>query len=107
MSTTDCPRTVTDEALETAARRLVSDEFVLCHRHSTTSDDDTRHLSCQICLNCAKVVARAALEAVAPLIAERAWDEALDASAKWYQDQRYYSEEEINNPYRNWKDNTE
>lgn len=47
----------------------------------------------------------AALAAVAPLIAERAWDEALDASAKWYQDQRYYSEEEINNPYR--KDDTE
>ena len=43
---------------------------------------------------------RAALEAVAPLIAERAWDEALAASAKWSQDQRYYSEEEVNNPYR-------
>ena len=43
---------------------------------------------------------RAALEAAAPLIAERAWDEALAASAKWSQDQRYYSEEEVNNPYR-------
>lgn len=76
MSTTDCPRTViTDETLEAAARRLVSDEFVLCHRHSAASDDDTGHLLCPICLNCAKVVARAALEAAAPLIAAQAWEE--------------------------------
>ena len=41
-----------------------------------------------------------ALDAVAPLIAERVWDEALAASAKWSQDQRYYVEDEVHNPYR-------
>lgn len=29
-----------------------------------------------------------------------AWDEALQARASWMQDQRYYSEDEVPNPYR-------
>lgn len=42
---------------------------------------------------------RAALEAVAPLIAAKVWDEALQARARWMQDQRYYVEDEVPNPY--------
>ena len=33
-------------------------------------------------------------------VAARAWDEALRAQIKWDQDRRYYSEEELTNPYR-------
>lgn len=48
--------------------------------------------------------ARAALSAVLPDIIQRAkeeaWNEALQARAGWVQDQRYYVEDEVPNPYR-------
>lgn len=78
---------ITDEMVDLAAREARA--WGVVSKHGEWTNEETQQ-------QCARDI----LEAVAPLIAAKAWEEALQARARWMQDQRYYVEDEVPNPYR-------
>lgn len=90
----DLDRYLTDEVVEQAARAEWEREWP--DRPWERAPDDVRDFYMS--------VARISLSIVLPDIIQQAkaeaWDEALQARAGWMQDQRYYVEDEVPNPYR-------
>lgn len=105
------PTWPTPEAVEAVARTLNPDawnqdpwEYLDDHGHDARTNDGPGFQESSRAR--ARRSARAALAAAEPFIAARettakrdAWNECARATARWHQDQRYYSEDEVPNPY--------